>query len=115
MLSLELLAHSEGDRAVVEGVVCLDVRVDIALHSEKEQATLRHVERHLADDLLKALLEELFTYRADTTFSGLALHQLLVKHLTEPCHVDPASRLGASLLNPVLAALDPFTRWDNSV
>ena len=115
MLCLELLAHGEGNRTVVERVVGLYVRVDVTLDAQKEQASLRHVKRHLANDLLEALLEELFANWADTAFPRLALHQLLVEHLTEPRHINPACRLRARLLDPVLAALNPLTRWDDRI
>ena len=94
MLSLELLAHGESDRTVVEGLVSLDGRIDVPLHAQQKQTTLGHIQGHLADDLLEALLEKFLADRADATFTGLPLHELLVEHLTEPGHIDPGSRLG---------------------
>ena len=57
----------------------------------------------MADDLLKALLEKLFTHGANATFSGLSLHELLVEHLTKAGHIDAIGDLGGGLLHPVFA------------
>ena len=101
-LSLQLFAGSERHRAVIEGLVGLDVGVDIAFDSQEKKTAFRHVKSDLADDLLEALFEEFFTYRADALFTSLPLHKLLVKHLTKTSYIDSGSWLRASLLHPVL-------------
>ena len=101
VLGLKLLAHSECDGAVVERLVSADVGVDVALDSEEEQATLGHVQRYLADNLLEALLKELLAYRANPTLTGLALHKFLVEHFSQAGHIDPLGGLRTRLLHPV--------------
>ena len=109
MLCLELLAHGEGDRTVVEGLVGLDGRVDVPLNTQQEETPFSHIEGHLANDLFEALFEKFFPNWADATFTGLPLHELLVEHLTKPGHIDPGSRLRGSLLHPLLAYRDIYT------
>ena len=101
-LSLQLFASCECHRAVIEGLVSLDVGVDVAFDSQEKKTAFRHVKSDLADDLLEALLEEFLTHRADALFTSLPLHQLLVKHLTKTSNIDSGSWLRASLLHPVL-------------
>ena len=69
----------------------------------------------MANDFVKALLEELFTNWAKSSLSCLSFQQLLVKHLTKTCDIDTASRLVAHLLNKVLALFNPFSRWQKVV
>ena len=101
-LSLQLFAGSERHRAVIEGLVGLDVGVDIAFDSQEKETAFRHVKSDLADDLLETLLEELFTYGADALFTGLPLHKFLVKHFSQACHINSGRWLWAGLLHPVL-------------
>ena len=82
MLGLQLLAHSKSHRAVVQGLVGLNVRVDVPLHAQEKKSALVHVQRDLTDDLLEALLEEFLAHRADALFTSLPLHKLLVEHLS---------------------------------
>ena len=103
MLSLQLLAHSESHRAVIQGLVGLNVGVDVSLDAQKEKTALWHVQSDLADDLLKALLEEFLTNGADATLTSLPLHELLIEHLSEARYIDSGSRLRAGLLHPLLS------------
>ena len=82
-----------------------DVRIDVSLDAQEEKAALRHEQCDLSDDLLKALLEELFTDGADPTLTGLPLHQFLVELLSQAGHVDTVGSLSARLLHPVFSCL----------
>ena len=42
-LSLQLFAGREGHRAVIEGLVGLDVGVDVAFNSQEKESAFRHV------------------------------------------------------------------------
>ena len=91
---------------MIEGLVGLNVRVDVALDTQEKETAFRHVESNLTDDLLKTLLEELLTHRADTLFTSLPLHKFLVKHFSQTGHINSGGWLWASLLHPVLTWFD---------
>ena len=42
-LSLQLFSRCERYRAMIEGLVCLDVRVDVALDTQEKETAFRHV------------------------------------------------------------------------
>ena len=103
MLSLELLLHGKSHRALVQGLVSSDSHSDFITNAQEKQAALRQIKSHLADDFIKALREKLLTNRADATLTSLALHKLLIKHLSESGNVDSRGWLVTDVLNPVLA------------
>ena len=57
MLSLQLLAHSEGHCRLVEHLVCLVSRVHFITDSEQEKTSFWLIQCHLSDDLVEALAE----------------------------------------------------------
>ena len=103
MLCLQLLSHREGHRALVECLVSGDGHHDFVTDTEEKQTTLWQVQRHLTNDLIKALGEELLTDWADATLPSLTLHKLLVKHFTQSRDIDSRGGLMAHILDPVLA------------
>lgn len=115
MLGLELLAHGESDGGLVEGLVGSDRHFDLVAHTQKQQAALGFRQRHLPNDLVKALTEEFLTHWANARFAGLALHNLLVEHLSQTSDVDTGSLLMTHVLNVVLALLDPLSWRQDSV
>lgn len=88
MLGLELLAHGKCYGRLVEGLICGDGHHDFIADAEQEQAAFWQIQSHLTNDFVEALTEEFFTNGADATFPGLALHQLLIEHLSEACNVN---------------------------
>ena len=103
VLSLQLLAHGEGHRALIESLVGSDGHHDLVTDTEKQKAALGQVESHLTDDLVEALGEELLTHWANAALSGLTLHELLVQHFSESGDINSAGGLVAHILDPVLA------------
>jgi len=103
MLSLKLLSHGKSDRALVQSLISSNGHLDLISDSEEEKATLRLIQSHLSDDLVKALGEELFSDGTDTALSGLTLHQLLVQHLSQSCYINSSSFLMTNVLNVVFA------------
>jgi len=55
IFGLNLLAHGESGRALVERLVGRDRHLDLVSNSEQEQAALRLAQADLANDLIKAL------------------------------------------------------------
>ena len=88
VLSLELLSHGEGNRALIKSLIGSDCHLDLISDSEKKQASLWLAQSNLPDNLIKALRKELLSDWADTALSGLPLHELLIEHLSEPGHVN---------------------------
>ena len=115
MLRLQLLAHGERNGTLVESLVRCNGHPDFIPNAQKNETSLRQVKRYLADYLVEALREELFTHGADAALSCLALHQLLVEHLSKSRDVDPRSRLVTHVLNPLLALFVPFPWGQHSI
>lgn len=87
---------------MVKGLVGLDVGVDVAFDTQEKKTAFRHVQSDLTNDLFEALLEEFLAHGADSLFTSLSLHKLLVKHLTKASNINSGRWLGASLLHPML-------------
>lgn len=115
LLSLNLLAHSKNCTRLVEGLIGRDGHLDLVPDSEEEKASFGLTQTHLTDNLIKALREELFSYRADAALASLPLHQLLIELLSQTGHVDSGRLLVAHVLYVVLAVFDPFSRGQNRV
>ena len=67
MLRLLLLAHGEGDGALIERLVGLPRHFDVVADAEKKESALRLVKRYLSDQLIETLTEELLANGADTS------------------------------------------------
>jgi hypothetical protein len=65
MLGLQLLAHGESHRGLVQGLIGRDGHLNLITDSQQEKAALGLVEGNLADDLIEALGEELLTNGAN--------------------------------------------------
>ena len=88
---------------------------DLVSDSQEKKTTLWQVQGHLADNLVEALGKELLSDRANAALTGLALHQLLIEHLSETSHIDSGGGLVAHVLDPVLATFDPLSRRKDGV
>eukprot|EP00353_Schmidingerella_taraikaensis_P004336 CAMPEP_0185585990 /NCGR_PEP_ID=MMETSP0434-20130131/41973_1 /TAXON_ID=626734 ORGANISM="Favella taraikaensis, Strain Fe Narragansett Bay" /NCGR_SAMPLE_ID=MMETSP0434 /ASSEMBLY_ACC=CAM_ASM_000379 /LENGTH=172 /DNA_ID=CAMNT_0028206753 /DNA_START=238 /DNA_END=756 /DNA_ORIENTATION=- len=110
MLSLKLLAHGEGDGALIQRLVGRVRKLHLVAHPEEKQAALGLVERDLSDDLVEALHEEFDAHWAQARLTCLPLDQLLVEHLAQTGHVDARGGRVAHILHEVHALLDPLAR-----
>ena len=88
---------------LIECLIRGDCHHDLVPDTEQKETSFRQIERNLTDDLIEALREKLLSDRADSTFSSLALHKLLVKHFSQTSYINSAGWLMAHILDPVLA------------
>ena len=82
VLSLKLFSHSESYGTLVKGLVSSYSHLDFISHSKQKQTSFWLAKCNLSDDFVKALGEELFSDRADSTLSGLSFHEFLIKHFS---------------------------------
>jgi len=93
---------------LVEGLVGGNCHLDFVANSQQEETTLGLAQSDLADDLIEALGEELFTNWANTALSRLALHQLLIEHLTKLGDINSRGWLVANILDVMLSCLNQY-------
>lgn len=115
MLGLQLFAHRESHRALVERLISSDGHPDLIADAQEHKATLGQIERHLTDDLVEALREKLLAHWADAALPRLTLHQFLVEHLSQSGDVDSRRWLVAHVLDPLLAVFLPLSWRQNRV
>ena len=87
MLCLQLFPHCECGRRLVERLVRLYRHLDLVPDPQQQQTPLRLVDRHLSDYLLKTLLEQLLSDRANARLACLPLGQLLVQETSQTGNV----------------------------
>jgi len=112
---LQLLPHGESHTALVEGLVSGDGHLDLVAHSEQEKSTFWFTQGNLADDLVEALGEELFSHGANSAFTRLALHQFLVKHFSELGNINSGRAGMTDVLDVMFAVFNPLSGWQNGV
>ena len=109
VLSLKLLSHGKGDRALVKGLVSGDSHFDLISNSKQQQSSLWLAKCNLSDNLVKALRKQFFSDWTNSTLSGLSFHELLVKHFPQSGNIDSGSWLVAHVLDVVLASFNPHS------
>lgn len=109
LLSLQLLPHREGQRALVEGFVCADGHVELVPHPHQQDASLGRIDGDLPDDLVEALLVQLL---ADGAYARVSeLKRAYLACLTTSfssssfCSVLTSSREGGLVLMVCLKCL----------
>ena len=115
MLGLLLFSHGESHWTLVKNLIRLYGRTDGFFHPVQQKASFRLVERDLANDLIEALTEELFSNWTETWLACLPLKQLLIKHYSQTSHIDPGGRFRAHFLDIVFALFDPLSWWQDRV
>jgi len=115
VLSLLLLSHREGGSALVKHLVRLSRHVDVVTNTEQQKATLRLVQSHLSNQLIKAFTEKFLADGADAGGARLPLFELLVEHFSETSDTDTSGDAVADPLHEVLALLDPLSRGQHEV
>ena len=114
VLGEQLLSHGERHCALIKSLVGRVGLLDVIADAQEKKTTHWLVKSHLTDNLVKALLEEFLSDRAEASLTGLPLQQLLVEHLTEARDIDTAGRFMADLLAEVLALFNPLS-WRQDV
>mmetsp|Transcript_23183 Transcript_23183/g.56398 ORF Transcript_23183/g.56398 Transcript_23183/m.56398 type:complete len:242 (-) Transcript_23183:30-755(-) len=115
LFCLELLPGSEGHRALVQRLIRCDGHSDLVAHAQQEQTSLRAVQGHLSDQLVKALAVELLAHRANARLACLALHQALVQRFLELNHIQARSLGVGDILDAMLPILNPLSRRQHRV
>ena len=94
---------------LIKNLIGLVGHIDLISNAKEQQASFSRVESGLANDLIKALVEELFTHRTKTRFTSLSFEKFLIEHLSKTSHVDSCGWLVAHILHEVLALLNPLS------
>ena len=66
LLSLKLFPHAKCDSRLVQSLIRGNGHLNLIPHSEQQQSSLRQVDSHLSNDLIKALREQLFSDRTNS-------------------------------------------------
>ncbi len=103
VFSLQLFAHGEGNRTLIQCLIGSNGHLNLISNSEEEEAALWLVQGHLSNDFVETLGEKLFTHGADAALTGLALHQLLIQHFSQSCHIYSSCFLVTDILDVVFA------------
>ena len=84
---------------LIECLVGGNCHFDFITNSEKKESTFWLVESYLTDNFVKALGEKLLSDWADSTLAGLALHELLIEHLSKTGNINSRCWLMAHILD----------------
>ena len=71
------MAHSVCNRAVVEALECIKLRTEFISYTHEQESSLSAVDSNLPYELIKALLEQFFTYWTNADVSCLILFESL--------------------------------------
>ena len=115
MLGLKLFSHCKCGRVLIQCLVCGNCHFDFISNSQKKNTSFWLMKSYLSNDFIKRLAKKFFSNWANTTFSCLSFHELLIKHFSKSGNVNSGSWLVANVLNEVLTRFNPFSWWKNGI
>ena len=115
MLGHEGLAHTVGNRTLVQCLVCLNGHLDLVSDAHEEEATLGAVDGDLSDELIEDLREELFTEWADASLASRLFLKSIIEILLQVDHIDLRSRLRRDVTHQQRTAIGELPRRQNRV
>ena len=84
---------------LIESLVGGNCHFDFITNSEEKESTFWLVKSYLTDNFVKALGEKLLSDWADSTLTSLALHELLIEHLSKTGNINSRCWLMAHILD----------------
>jgi len=115
LLSNQGLFHSIRDATLVKVLKCLFVHSHLVTHSDQQVAPLSAVDGDLADNLIKALAEKLFTNSADARVASCLRLKSFLQVNSEVLYVGAGGWRTGDVTYPQLIVLDGLLGRQNFV